>query len=125
MFKIRPVKEFHCTHQMNWNHFWIEVKELIQEIKSLNIKAGINELCDVYTCFVVIMYTQYGIDLGIIWHTSADEWERRIKVWHKIFDDAKLEFKVKYLVNGGNYDRPEKVKLAIDLAKMDQNIPKK
>ena len=117
---IYPVRKFHTTEHMNWSYYWLEVLEFLYEIKNFNIKGMISELCDVYTCFVVIVWTQYRIDLGIIWKTSALEWERRIIVWKNIFKQNGLEFKVKYLKGGGNYKRVLKVDNALSLAEIDQ-----
>lgn len=108
------------TTKLKWNYVHLEIKELWEEIKKLNIKGIINESCDVYTVCCCAFETTTGIPVPLLWERSAKEWVRRIEVWKSIFKDNNLEFKIEYIRYGGNHKKQWKVDKALQLAREDQ-----
>ncbi len=49
------------------------------------------------------------------------KYRKRITRWETIFADHGLAFDPKYLINGGNHEKPEKVAQALELARKDQD----
>jgi len=98
-----------------------EVLELWEAVRSRDLKHITDELCDVYTTFICAVTTLTGLNIPILWDRSLVEWLKRLSVWEDIFKAHGLIFDVKYLVNGGNYERAWKVKAALDLAHKDQD----
>ena len=101
------------TTKLTFKYTLGEVKELIEEIKILNIEGMISELSDVYTCLMCAIETHFGIPMPIIWHRSADKWNERVKFYQSYFDQIGLEFKIEYLRYGGNYLKKEKSPLPL------------
>ena len=101
-----------------------EVREVIDEIKKLNFWGIYNELCDVYTCLMINVTTYTSLNIPILWSRSAHAWIDRIQVWERIFEEEGLVFNKKYLINGGNYKKIEKINMALDLAKQERKSNK-
>ena len=91
------------TTKLTFKYTLGEVKELIEEIKARNLKGIISELCDVYTCLMCAIETHFRIAMPIIWHMAADKWNERVGFFQNYFDQIGLEFKIEYLIFGGNY----------------------
>ena len=105
------------TTDLTFKYTLGEVKELIEEIKKLDLHGIISELCDVYTCSMCAIETHFGIP---IWHKSADQWNERVEFFENYLGQVGLEFKIEYLKYGGNYKRKEKRRKVVDLAIEDQ-----
>ncbi len=86
-----------------------EVKEVIEEARQCNWDAMMAELCDVYTGFFCAITAHTGLPMPLFWERSAKEYARRISVWEDIFAQHELLFDAKYLINGSNYNREEKL----------------
>jgi len=117
--KILWTNQFPKTN-LTFNYTLGEVRELIEEIKALNIKGMISELCDVYTCLMCAIETHFGIPMPIFWKTSAIQWDYRVEFFEWYLSQLGLEFKVKYLRYGGNYLKKEKRQKVVELAIKDQ-----
>jgi len=117
--KILWTNQFPTT-KLTFSYTLGEVKELIEEIKTLNVKGMISELCDVYTCLMCAVETHFGIPMPIFWTTSAKQWDNRVEFFEWYLGEIGLEFKVKYLRYGGNYLRKEKRQKVVELAIKDQ-----
>ena len=98
-----------------------EVKELFQALFfDRSIKNAIGELCDVYTTLMVALTTYTGLNLPIFWTKSAVEWERRLDFWNRYFGEMGLRFETRYIRNGGNYLKPAKRRIAVEMAIKEQ-----
>jgi uncharacterized protein YabN with tetrapyrrole methylase and pyrophosphatase domain len=106
------------SHPMTWKEPKSEFKEVL-EAKSLSeLKEEIGDF--LYSLFCAI-HTSTGISLPMVGtKASIEKFNSRLIVWEMIFAKNGLVFDKKYLVNGGNYARPEKVQKALDLARVDQ-----
>lgn len=105
---------------MDWRYVWGEFKELLTEIKKLNLKGIRDESCDVYTCIMCALETYTGIPMPIFWMRSANAWIERVKWWENYFEQIGLDFKVEYLRYGANYKKAEKRRVIVELAIKDQ-----
>lgn len=108
--------------KLTWTYVLGEVRELIDEIKNLNLIGIRNELCDVYTCAMCAIETSTGIPMPIFWMRSANGWYKRLEFFKLYFNKIGLEFKVEYVRYGSNYKNAEKRRKAIELAIEDQII---
>ncbi len=117
--KILWTNQFPTT-KLTFKYTLGEVRELIEEIKSYNIKGIISETCDVYTCLMCAIETHFDIPMPILWKKSAVKWDKRVTFYKSYFDQIGLEFKIEYLKFGGNYLREEKRRKTVDLAIEDQ-----
>ena len=117
--KILWTNQFPTT-KLTFKYTLGEVKEVIEEIKSFNIKGIISEICDVYTCLMCAIETHFGIPMPIFWKTSADKWDERFDFFTNYLKQVGLEFKVEYLRFGGNYLKKEKRRKVVELAIEDQ-----
>ena len=103
-----------CSGKFAFSDVWSEVREVFEAASWDGVKE---ETCDVYTTLLLWIYTTYGVDMPMVWERSANKYLDRIKVWERIFADEGLEFELKYIRNGGNHERPEKVAMALALAR--------
>jgi len=108
------------TTKLNWKAVWGEVIELWEEIIKFNLSGMRNELCDVYTCSMCAITTSTGMPVPIFWMRSANEWDKRMVFFTKYLDEVGLEFKVKYLRYGANYNKAHKRRKVFELAVEDQ-----
>ena len=103
---------------VTWSYWFGEVKELWVEIKNLNI-SGIREEWSDVTCLLGVKFlakTNAPILPGLGLY-AANKFIARIKEWEKIFAANGLEFKKEFIIGGSNYQKPEKVQKALQLAK--------
>ena len=110
------------TTGMGWKFVLGEVVELFIEIIHLNLHGIISEACDVYTCAMCALETTIGRPVPILWRRTYNEWLARVEVWKEIFADHGLEWHVRYISGGGNYRRPEKIRVALDMARTEQQV---
>jgi hypothetical protein len=108
------------TTDIDLNYILGEVKELIDEIRVLDINKIIDEACDVYICFMSWLYCYYGINFPIINNRTINKYNKRIDFFKYYFNEIGLEYKLKYLKNGGNYKKDWKRIRAVRLAIRDQ-----
>jgi hypothetical protein len=103
---------------MSWRSVWLEIKEVFGS-KSLSELR--EELSDVMYHFLCAVYDKFGVVLPMrgAMYTINKQVERQA-VWEDIFKEHGLEFKRKYLVNGSNYMKTEKVITALLMAIADQ-----
>jgi len=102
-------------------HVTGEVIEFLAEAKKLNLAGMKDEGSDVCWMFWTFIYNSTGADfpaLGI--GPSWKKYQSRLLSWNQIFSSQGLEFHPKYLANGGNYQKPEKVEMALSLARKEQ-----
>jgi hypothetical protein len=105
---------------MTWDYVWGEVQELLTEIKRLNIKGILEELCDVYTCATCALTKSTGITLPLFWNPTLDKYYERVEFFKWYLSEIGLEYKLKYLRNGANYHKEWKRRKAVELAIEDQ-----
>lgn len=108
------------TTGMTFKYTIGEIQELWEEVLKLDIHGIISEACDVYTCTMCAIYTNFDIDMPIIWTKSAKEWIHRVEIFKKILSNRGLRFKLEYLRYGSNYNKQCKVDKVIELATLDQ-----
>lgn len=99
-----------------------EIEEVIQEIRKLNPKGIISEVCDVWTCILCWITEVTNINIPVIWEKSAKKTITRLEYWDIIFKLNNLQFDPKCLCNGANWKKLHKQILAINLAKHSQQI---
>jgi hypothetical protein len=105
---------------VSYKWVWSEILELIEEIKTINLKGIRNELCDVYTCMMYAIEYHTGIPMPLFWLRSAIGWKKRVTFWELYLAKIGLEFKLEYMKYGSNYLRPEKRRKVFELAVKDQ-----
>jgi hypothetical protein len=115
--KTSEVVERVSSGQCSFSAVAGEIKEVFQ---ARTVGEFLDECCDVYGMFLCWLYINHNIDLEMRWMRSAEVWFKRVAVWEEIFDREGLVFNNKYLVNGGNYKRPYKVEMALELARKDK-----
>lgn len=97
------------------------LSEVVEVIQARSIDNFTEEISDVLYFIYCWLYQETGISLPMVLAgRSITKFEKRIGVWVGIFADNELYFDQKYLVNGSNYERPEKVARAISIARADQ-----
>lgn len=117
--KILFTNQFPTTN-LTFKYTLGEVNELIEEIKSFNIRGIISEACDIYTCLMCAIETHFGIPMPIFWKKSAIKWDERVVFFQNYLGQIGLEFKVEYLRFGSNYLDKKKRRKVTDLAIEDQ-----
>ena len=105
---------------LDWRYVLGEIRELLVEVKKLNVRGILDELCDVYTCSMCAIETSTGIPMPIFWMKSANGWVDRMNFFREYLNRAGLEFKVEYLRYGANYKKAEKRRKVVELAIEDQ-----
>ena len=94
-----------------------EVKELVEAKNTSELKE---EVSDVVYSFLCYIYDKTKISLPMFGASfTIKKAEMRFAKWETIFKNENLIFDKKYLTNGSNYEKPEKVQMALALAKMD------
>lgn len=122
MITTKQADTYYNGSKIKWNSVFDEVKELLVEIKNLDIVAIKDELADVFYFATCATYYSTGINLPIIMgEYSVSKIQARFDEWEKIFNKNGLYFDKKYLVNGANYLKEHKVQAALDLARLDQH----
>lgn len=65
---------------------------------------------------------KFGLNVPLIGaRRTIQKIEHRLVVWQTIFEQEALAFDPRYLSNGSNHARPEKVETALALARADQH----
>jgi len=105
-----------------WQSVASEWRELAEALLHLDLSEIKEEWSD--ACFVtqVALWQRVGwLDAPIFWGTPAfRKWKARQEVWREIFRSHGLEFHQKYLWEGSNFQKPEKVRLALAAARREQ-----
>lgn len=112
-----------CNNNLNSGPITFrEVKlEVIEFIEARNLRDKFEEFGDVLYFTYCWLYSRYGINLPMIGAMgSVEKFIKRLDVWKCIFRESGLKFDTKYLVNGSNYERPEKREKALYLAWREQ-----
>jgi hypothetical protein len=112
-----------CCNNINSGN--IVFKNILSEIKELFEARNLDEIKEEFGDVVYFsycwLYTKFGINLPMVGATSSIiKFMARLRVWEDIFNEHNLEFHPKYLVNGSNYFKYNKVLLALELARKDQ-----
>jgi hypothetical protein len=95
-----------------------EVKELVEARSLLEVKEEFGDVLYFTYCW---LYCKFGINLPLIGAMeSFDKFVGRLVVWKMMFYKEGLTFNPKYLINGSNYMRKEKIDAALELARRDQ-----
>ena len=108
------------TTNMTWDYVWGEVIELFEEVIHFNLTGIIEELCDVYTCGACAITRSTGIPVPIVWELTYIKYLERVEFFKWYLNELGLDYKLKYLVNGANYDKGWKRIRAVRLAIQDQ-----
>lgn len=95
-----------------------EVKELLEARSLSNLKEEFGDVLYFWYCW---LYCKFGINLPMVGASdSVDKFANRLIVWEGIFRQHDLKFDPKYLINGSNYEKPNKIRLALELARREQ-----
>jgi hypothetical protein len=112
-----------CCENINSGHFKFEsvlgeVKEVFEARSIDNLKEELQDVLYFWNCW---LYSNFRINLPMFGAMgSVRKFMARLEVWNWIFYDNKLLFDPKYLVNGSNYNKPEKIEKALELARREQ-----
>lgn len=106
-----------CSGHLRASFILGEIKELVE---ANSLAEFTDELCDVYTGLILVVYEVLGVDLTIHWMPTVNKWRVRNLVWKEIFRKEGLEFHPRYLSGGSNWEKPAKVRLALSKAREDQ-----
>lgn len=106
---------------INFSHVKGEIEEVLEAMQSRDWENFKEEVSDV-ACFVQVMiHRKVGVNWTmLIGDSSAKKFLKRLEVWKDIFHREGLWFSPKYLVNGGNFKKPEKVRMAVEMARKEQ-----
>jgi hypothetical protein len=112
-----------CCKNINSGN--IMFKNIISEVKELfearNLEDVKEEFGDVLYFSYCWLYCKFGINLPMIGAmSSVGKFTIRLDFWEFIFKVNGFEFDPKYLINGSNYLKPEKINAALDMARRDQ-----
>lgn len=108
---------------MTWRYAVGEVVELLVEMRDRNWEGVREEASDAVLCLQLALFHQLGgrVDWPlVIGLKAAFKFERRLPVWERLFAAEGLRFDKRYLIGGGNYNRPAKVQAAFRLAREEQ-----
>jgi hypothetical protein len=111
-----------CTYINSGN---IIFKNILSEVKELfearNLYEIKDEFGDVLYFTYCWLYCKFGINLPMLGaQASIDKYTARLRTWRFIFKVAGLAFYPKYLINGSNYMKKEKIQAALELARREQ-----
>lgn len=113
-----------CNENLNASPIlWLHVKQEFKEVlESRSISELNDEISDFLYMFYCAIQSKMRFNLPMFGAMSTvDKINTRLIVWQEIFADNGLEFNKKYLINGSNYVRSEKVEKALVLAKLEQH----
>lgn len=99
-----------------------EILELVDEVLALNLTATIDEGSDVAWFVYAIAYDRTGLVIPAV--GAGKCWAKflaRRQVWEDIFAQHGLVYHPRYTAGGTNFNRPEKVSRAINLARQEQS----
>lgn len=114
-----------CCENINSGHFKFKsvLGEVVELIEARSLDEVKEEFGDVLYFIYCWLYSNYKINLPMIGAmNSVNKFEARLEVWEEIFTMNLLKFDPKYLVNGSNYNKVRKVRLALDMAREDQEV---
>jgi NTP pyrophosphatase (non-canonical NTP hydrolase) len=98
-----------------------EFDELLEAVMNSDWENFKEEVGDTLYFTYCWMYSKYKINLPMIGAmSSVKKFVARLEVWENIFKENGLEFNKKYLVNGSNYKKIDKVNKALNLARSEQ-----
>jgi hypothetical protein len=127
MHELKPmlISEFlhrYTSGKYKLSSAWSEYVELWDEILAMNWSGIVEEFGDVVMTTQLWFATLTGWDWRIrIPDATHQKVIDRMRIWEEIFASHGLEFHPKYLMNGSNYHKEEKVKAAIALARKYQS----
>lgn len=117
--KIKEFLNRYCSNGYRFHHIFDEIMELFASKDYSSIREEFYDV--VMTIQLYLGSKGYFLDWDIVIPIShLMKAERRRSKWVKIFGDSGLKFSPKYLVNGSNWQKAEKVNKAIRLAYKDQ-----
>lgn len=122
MFMSKWCNENLNASPMKWGAFKSEFIELVEALKSMEVEDIKEETHDCLYTFYCALHTSTGINFPMIGVKSMDKILKRFEAWKVIFTENGLVFDKKYLINGANYEKDYKVKLALELARKDQMV---
>jgi hypothetical protein len=93
------------------------LNEVIELLQAKTVKEFLEELCDIYTNLLLVIYVRFGLDFPVVWKLSANKYMYRAKVWRDAFNQSGIEFDIAYLQNGSNYEKIDKIRKAYNLAR--------
>lgn len=112
-----------CCNNINSGKFRFKniIGEVIELIDANSLSEVKEEFGDVLYFIYCWLYSKFKINLPMIGAMgSVKKFTARLDVWMDIFFKNSLTFDPKYLINGSNYNKIEKVRLALELARRDQ-----
>lgn len=121
MLWCREVQDEILAEPMSWRYAHGELVELWEEMVRCNLAGIREEFSDVMYSVYMAVYASTGWNVPMIGAGYAyKKFVARFARWEAIFEENGLDFHRKYLRNGSNYERPHKVRAALDLAIEDQ-----
>jgi hypothetical protein len=112
-----------CCENINSGNFPFksvmgEVKELLEARTVSEMKEEFGDVLYFSYCW---LYCKFGINLPMFGAMdSVEKFGDRLGFWIATFEHNNLEFDPKYLINGSNYNKPEKIEAALELARREQ-----
>jgi hypothetical protein len=112
-----------CNENINSGD--IKFKNIISEVKELFCARSLYELKDEFGDVLYFtycwLYSRFEIDLPMMGAMgSVEKYTARLDVWSIIFQMNGLVFHPKYLINGSNFEKTEKIVMALDIAREEQ-----
>jgi hypothetical protein len=121
MYTSKWVNENLNADPIQWSFFRGEVDELLEAFMNWDVENIKEEISDVLSAFYCCVYTSTKISLPMIGAgPTIRKTLDRFKVWENIFKEQGLMFDKKYLVNGANYKKVDKVNKALNMARKEQ-----
>lgn len=104
-------------HQYPVSYLTGEAGELAEELKKGNLPGILDEFSDTAYALQMIAAQRSGLNLPLAFADKAyQKFYLRRTTWKEIFKKYGKTFDNKYMVNGSNYHRPEKIQKALALA---------
>jgi len=99
-----------------------EATELCEAIRGFDCDGIVEEFGDTIMTFQLWLAWVLPFDWEMCVPTYVyRKYDARMAGWRDIFSNEGLTFHPRYLINGGNFKRPNKRKAALDLAREDQH----
>ena len=105
---------------MSWSYAWGECLEFLAEVRALSWAGMVDEASDAVLCLQLALFHSMRGHVSwplLLGRRSARKFEARLTVWEDIFRAEGVPFDKRFLVGGGNYNRPEKVEAALNLGR--------
>jgi len=117
MLRARDIQDI-MAGPMAFSYVWGEFFELVEAVSSGDVSAIQEEWSDVWCCGAVAIYGRTGWNIPAPFAQPAfEKFRARLDVWQEIFSDAGIPFDRRALVEGGNYNKPHKVRRALELGR--------